>query len=1106
MALLSRLTVRMEAQTGAFITDMKRASKQTEKSSKGIKDSSKVAALALRGVGVAAAAGTAAVTKAVQAYVSEGDKIQKISTKLGGSAEMWGELGYVAERNGIKFNTLTMATQRLQRRLAEIARDGKGTASKALAQLGIEADKLLAMPIDDQLLAIADAMEQAGDDAGKVLASFGLFDSEGVAMVQMLKTGRAEMEKLADEAKNLGATISNEGAAGAEMFTDQLTNINAQATGVRNSLVEGMLPALLSVGESFYKSEQDVGFWIKAGNMLGRTIVTIVNAFDLLWSIAKATGHTLFGAAKMISTFFGTIVAQAVEKASYAIEAYRLTLDGEFAAAGAALKKAMGNHIDFADAARLAGAEMTEGFRKAGEAMTGWADRATKRVNDIEGKFEELKQRVRESTAAQEENNRLAQESQRVAAEQSRAVEVLKDSWSDYNMVMAGFPEVFDSWMNGSESVMAALLEGNITLEEAETLIKNMATAMAQAGKEIREESEKNKTKIEGDALIMERAFNNLAGVMAGMWESWAEDGSIAFDSIKDGLKGIASNMLAAFSTDKIAAQLGNLAAGKDVNWQDLKSGVGTALANIAVDKFAGWLGSKTAPEYLGTHTNWAEAGGMYGAAIGAAIGSIIPGIGTALGALIGGILGSLKGAVFQKLFGKDYLPQLLIAGTGSEVSDKIGKYGNKRIDFETAFGQFMVYNQNDLGPDGDQLVQDMIEAIKTFDQGLADVMTEHQLGTVIENLANWGKEWTGDAVNIEEVLTHRFDQILTHFGYLTDGVVEYVDQFTSLESRTEAFVRFVASFNMMAAGLKTFIERDLSGIGSETMSVVESMRFWRDEIRLSLSEFERTPEAMDRITNALSERYRAEIAFIEQIGGLIQNIKSSVANTRSRLETSFGQGGEKLTVTELFSMISGNIRKISYSQSPDAIQNLFQITSGLIGRAGGLLDVSNFGSTDTIDSEIARIRGLMENAEGGELDRLRAELLGLKTDRQSILDSNALMETQQGQLMRLLDNLERAALGRAEALQQAALIEAEELRLEAQTFAQENNIRLDNITSAQDATTTAVNDQTDALVADNAIIKAELGSMSESLSVLANEVRSKADRDVIREDLVPVA
>jgi hypothetical protein len=1085
---------------------MKRASKQTEKSSKGIKSSSKVAALALKGVGVAASAGVAAVAKAVQAYVSEGDKIQKITTKLGGTAEMWGELGYLAERNGIQFNTLTMATQRLQRRLAEIGRDGKGTASKALAQLGIEADKLLRMPIDEQLLAIADAMEQAGDDAGKVLASFGLFDSEGVAMVQMLKTGRAEMERLQKEARNLGAVISNEGAAGAEMFTDQLTNMGAQAKGVRNSLVEGMLPALLSVGDSFYKTEQDVGFWIKAGQMLGKTIVTIVNAFDLLWSIVKATGHTLAGAAKMIATFFGTVVAQAVGKAQAAIEAYRLALDGEFTAAAAMLKQAAGDHIDLAEAARLAKDEMVEGFRKSGEAMTGWAERATQRVNDIEGKFEELAQRVREATAAQEEANQLAEESQRVADQQARAVDALKGSWSDYNMVMAGFPEIYDSWMNGSESVIAALEAGNISLADAETLIENMATAMAKAGGEIRAESEKNKTKIEGDALIMERAFNNLAGVMSGMWESWAEEGRISFDSIKDGLKGIASNMLAAFSTDKIAAQLGNLAAGKDVNWQDLKAGVGTALANIAVDKFAGWLGSKTAPEYLGTHTNWAEAGGMYGAAIGAAVGSIIPGIGTALGSLIGGIMGSLTGGVFQKLFGKDYLPQLLIAGTGSEVADKIGGYGNKRIDFETAFGQFMVYNQNDLGPDGDQLVQDMIEAIKTFDQGLADIMTDHQLGTVIENLANWGKEWTGEAVNIEEVLTHRFDQILTHFGYLTDGVVEYVDQFTSLESRTEAFVRFVASFNMMAAGLKTFIERDLSGIGAETMSVVESMRHWRDEVRMSMVEFERTPEAMDRITHALNERYRAEIAFIEQIGGLIQNIKSSVANTRSRLETSFGQGGEKLTVSELFSMISANIRKISYSQSPDAIQSLFQITSGLIGRAGGLLDANQFGSTDSIDAEIARIRGLMEDAEGGELARLRDELLGLKTDRQSILDSNALMETQQGQLMRLLDNLERAALGRAEALQAAALVEAEELRLEAQTFAQENNIRLDNITSAQDATTTAVNDQTDALVADNAIIKAELGSMSESLNILAADIRNKADRDVIREELVPVS
>jgi hypothetical protein len=145
--------------------------------------------------GVATVGGLAAL---VDRSLSAADAIGETASKIGVGAEALQELRYAASLAGVEQQTLDMALQRFVHRVAEAA-NGTGEAKDALAQIGIALrDQSGNLRRSEDLLGeVADAFSRIEDPAERVRLAFKLFDSEGVALVNLLRGGSGALEEIA---------------------------------------------------------------------------------------------------------------------------------------------------------------------------------------------------------------------------------------------------------------------------------------------------------------------------------------------------------------------------------------------------------------------------------------------------------------------------------------------------------------------------------------------------------------------------------------------------------------------------------------------------------------------------------------------------------------------------------------------------------------------------------------------------------------------------------------------------------------------------------------------------------------------------------------------
>ena len=194
----------------------------------------------------------------MQRVVAEGDKIAKLSVRLGATTEALSQLQYVAERSGVEFATLTMGLQRMTRRIAEAAR-GTGEAKDALAELGLDARALAQLRPEDQFQAIARAMDGVTNSGDRVRLAMKLFDSEGVAIIQTMEAGAAGIEDLRREADALGLTLSQDAAQQMVVASDNMTRLNATTTALTRTLAVELVPAMNMVVEGMERIAGPIG-------------------------------------------------------------------------------------------------------------------------------------------------------------------------------------------------------------------------------------------------------------------------------------------------------------------------------------------------------------------------------------------------------------------------------------------------------------------------------------------------------------------------------------------------------------------------------------------------------------------------------------------------------------------------------------------------------------------------------------------------------------------------------------------------------------------------------------------------------------------------------
>ncbi|MEY8143015.1 hypothetical protein [Falsihalocynthiibacter sp. CO-5D18] len=205
------------------------------------------------GILSAAAFGGAAIGLSVMAKagLANVDAQAKMARSLDGSIDGLRALQIAGEDAGVSAEAVGAAMQKMGARLSEAAREGKGPAHEMLQTLGLDAEKMLELDIDERLGLIADRAKSLGFSAAQTsdaLKEFGITNKEmSLLVVQGGDAIRAARQEVAD----YGMSVDAVSAGAVERANDAMSRMSMVMEGFRTQLAVAVAPALEAAALQF---------------------------------------------------------------------------------------------------------------------------------------------------------------------------------------------------------------------------------------------------------------------------------------------------------------------------------------------------------------------------------------------------------------------------------------------------------------------------------------------------------------------------------------------------------------------------------------------------------------------------------------------------------------------------------------------------------------------------------------------------------------------------------------------------------------------------------------------------------------------------------------
>ena len=242
----------------------------------------------------ASAAGAALAVGLTARSMEVIDRQSKLAYSLGGTVESLQSLTHAADLAGVSSEELAKSVGRMNQRFAEAARTGKGDTYEALRRMGLAAQDLLKLNVDERMAVLADRFKALGyttAQQAEVLKNFGV---RGQAMLTVFEGGGASIRAARDDVKAFGVALSNIDAIKVEQANDAWTTAKLLFTGIGNQLAVQLAPIIKGLGDEFAEAGRKSGGFSEtiAGGLAGA--ITLTGAFadqvrklSIAWAAAE---------------------------------------------------------------------------------------------------------------------------------------------------------------------------------------------------------------------------------------------------------------------------------------------------------------------------------------------------------------------------------------------------------------------------------------------------------------------------------------------------------------------------------------------------------------------------------------------------------------------------------------------------------------------------------------------------------------------------------------------------------------------------------------------------------------------------------------------------
>lgn len=195
--------------------------------------------------------------KMINKYVEVGDQIDKMRKRTGFSAEALSELSYAAEISGADLSVLEKGVKRMAKTIVD-ASEGMATYIRGFERMGIEVKDIQNLKPEEQFRIITEAMAELGNETLMAATAQDIFGRAGTMLLPLMKEGKEGIQKLREEAHELGIIFDEEAAAKAAKLKDAQTALKKATQGLGHAIAEDFIPILTQMSQHFTDTVVDM--------------------------------------------------------------------------------------------------------------------------------------------------------------------------------------------------------------------------------------------------------------------------------------------------------------------------------------------------------------------------------------------------------------------------------------------------------------------------------------------------------------------------------------------------------------------------------------------------------------------------------------------------------------------------------------------------------------------------------------------------------------------------------------------------------------------------------------------------------------------------------
>jgi hypothetical protein len=422
--------------------------------------------LALAGI-TAFAAGATAVARGLISLEDRVERLGRLANQLGVSFEFVQTLEEAGRRADVSIEQLSGSFARLQNTLAGADEESK-KAQAALSRLGVSVQDFGALSEQQRIDLIGERLAAIEDPAERSAAAIALFGRSGVQLLPFFN----ELGGAAEDIQTFGAALSDTDRTAFAGLGAAFDQVGVALTGLGQSVLLPFVGIVEGVAKAFSGLINIVTVVAQTiGTVLGPVLDAIGSAFGVFGDAVNGTigfFRSFFSTAEETATATGK-TAEAVTRTAEEVKAF----DKAFADSQKGLDSAIAKAGEFGQAGFDAAFQFQQALADLQEQANEGELNAEQYARGVANATAEFEKQIDVARQVADENKRLAEEAQRRAEAEAKAVQDIIDA----NLEQIRIDEQF-----GGDSSRARAADNLLQIQQEIVRVEEQLQAARAAG------------------------------------------------------------------------------------------------------------------------------------------------------------------------------------------------------------------------------------------------------------------------------------------------------------------------------------------------------------------------------------------------------------------------------------------------------------------------------------------------------------------------------------------------------------------------------------------------------------------------------------------------